>query len=274
MIIQTDVYYGLLKMFDSFTGDTIKFKYKFDNYNNIKLRNDYNLFEICGGGSSLEKSINLMKWLFSILIHNPDYINQTTDNSFNLIEKLNNKIAINCRATATILTECLLSVGIPARSVWLMPFSPYDRDCHVVTMAFCKELSKWVMLDATVNSIVMNKDGTPLDPIEIRDIIKDMGTLSFSNELWFYRINCSSETQRKGYYTYLAKNTFYLKSYKFNCFGYENIKNPELVFCIPNGFDYDRQRLLIREYNKNNIIDLDARKILCSKSSFVAAVDF
>lgn len=270
MVTQSDVYNGLLKMFDSFTENEVQFIYEFNDSNYKILRDSYNLDNICGNGASLEKSINLMKWLYSILIHDPNYINQITDNSLNLIERLNNKKAINCRAAAIILTECLLAVGIPARSVWLMPFSPYDRDCHVITMAFCKELSKWVMLDATVNSIVMNENGVPLDPLEIREALKNMDTLLFSNELWFYRINCSYETQRKGYSTYLAKNTFYFKSYKFNCFGYENIKNTEPVFCIPNGFDYKQQRLIMRKYNSNNAIEVVDNKILCSKDSFIA----
>lgn len=82
------IYNGLLKMFDSFTENDVKFVYKFDEENSIKLRDEYQLLDICGKGTVLEKSVRLMEWLFSNLIHDPNYANQVSDNALCLLQKL------------------------------------------------------------------------------------------------------------------------------------------------------------------------------------------
>ena len=253
MIIgNSSVYCGILKTFNKFTGADMSCEYITDDDFCDYLVEKYNLDRISGSGDDFSKSLNVMKWLFSILRHDPDYHNNSNDNADNLLEHLNNGGSINCRATAVILTECLLALGIPARTVWLMPMNPYDEDCHVISMAYCKEMGKWVTFDATVNSIVMDEKGHPLDPIEIRTVLENMGTLKFSNELLYYRVKCSHEAQCKGYYSYLAKNMFYFKSYKINCFKYESIAY-NIIFCIPDGFDYDNQNHIIQSVCANEI---------------------
>ena len=264
MIINSDVYNGILKMYDDFEGDDICFIYESSQkYYNI-INNYIDLKDICGNGSSYNKSVNLMKWLYSILLHNPNYANNSNDNTITLLNNIKNKRGINCRATATILTECLLSMGIPARNVWLLPFNPYDTDCHVVNMAYCDDIKKWIILDATVNTVIMNEEGIPLDPIETRNLLKNRKKLLFSKDLRYYRINCSFDNQTRGYYSYLSKNMFFFKTNKINCFGLEGRKSDEYIYYIPQGFDYAKQRLIIE--NKPNNIDLP---IICSTDSFV-----
>jgi hypothetical protein len=61
-----------------------------------------------------------------------------------------------------------LSLGIYARKVWIMPYSEYDRDCHVVNEIWDTGLNKWIMLDITLNEYWVDENGIPLSVLEIR----------------------------------------------------------------------------------------------------------
>jgi hypothetical protein len=43
-----------------------------------------------------------------------------------------------------------------ARMMYIMPFAPYDTDNHVITHVYIKELKKWIILDPTFASYIMD----------------------------------------------------------------------------------------------------------------------
>ena len=75
---------------------------------------------------------------------------------------------INCLSKAQILNEMCLALGIYARKVWIMPYSAYDTECHVVNEVWDTALNKWVMLDITGNTYWVDAKRTPLSVLEIR----------------------------------------------------------------------------------------------------------
>ncbi|MHC1695879.1 MAG: transglutaminase domain-containing protein [Eubacteriales bacterium] len=155
-----DIYTGMLKMFPDFEPSNFKvaLSYKFTCMNLKKLSDDYRLIEIAGTVSDFEKAKNLLIWLSAHTLHKGDYDNHVTSLALDLLEYTFDKGmdgAVN--SLAIILTSLLLAVGIPARTVYIMPFSPYDGDNHVVTHAYIKEQRKWIMLDPTYSSYISNE---------------------------------------------------------------------------------------------------------------------
>lgn len=233
----TQRYRGILKMFRGI-DNTCNYEYYYntdDEYLKM-LRNEYSLDKVVGEGNTFVKLIKLTSWLYSLLLHDPLYENKKTDTAYTLLKRLKNGQSINCRAVALIFVELCFSLGIKAQTYWLLPFSPYDNDCHVVPVAFCDNFNKWVMFDATVNSIVLNNDGVPLSPLEIRHEICEGNNLFFSETLKFYRFNRTFSSQCQGFYRYLSKNVFFFKTYKINSKGYEYIDNQEIIYLFPNDF--------------------------------------
>lgn len=160
----------LLSCLDLRDGEDHSFTYDFNHDSYAVLKEQYDLESIAGNGSELEKALNLMDEYSGRLTHKSDYKNQIELNALDLLDySLDNKShGINCRAKAQIFNEMCLSLGIYARKVWLMPLSPYDRDCHVVNEVWDTALGKWVMLDITNNQYWVDKYGTPLSVLEIR----------------------------------------------------------------------------------------------------------
>ena len=68
-----------------------------------------------------------------------------------------------------ILVECCLALGIYARHVCIMPYSPYDIGSHVVTEIFDRSLEKWVMLDPTTDGFFIDENKVALSLFEMRD---------------------------------------------------------------------------------------------------------
>ena len=237
-----NLYCGLLNMFDiqnaSDDLDGITYKCNADEY--ACLLDKYNIDKFTEGATDYDKAFALMRWLSDILIHSPDYHNKKEDDAFSLLNRLMNNEPINCRAAANIMVECCLSLGMKSRAVWLLPANPYDSDCHVVPIVFCKELDKWVMFDATVNSIVRDENGVPLSPLEIRKKLAKEEEISFLDTLKYVRADCSYTVQENMFKKYLSKNLFMMKTYKINCKGYEGVKNQEYIHLISDNFDISK----------------------------------
>ena len=130
---------------------------------------------------------------------------------------------LNCYNLSIILTECLLSIGVPARTVLIMPFSPYDRDNHVVTHAYIADLGKWIMLDPTWSAYVKDAAGNILDVVELRGSLAD-GRDVFLNDEFSYNGTklITNDEQVQWYKRYLAKDLFYFTTYETSGFGREH----------------------------------------------------
>lgn len=152
-------------------GTDHKFEYDFSHENFELLKSKYNIEKTAKEGTEFERALRLMDEYAPRLTHKSNYDNHIRSNALDLLEySLNNKKhGINCRAKAQILNEMCLSLGIYSRKVWIMPYSDYDADCHVVNEVWDRSLNKWVMLDITNNTYWVDENKTPLSVLEIRN---------------------------------------------------------------------------------------------------------
>lgn len=167
-----DIYSGILFNGRSFApGERAAITYAFDCPEYKTLIGKYGIDRTAGEGTDFERAERLLHWMSPRLRHRPDYDNHVPMNSLALLEYSLDRPenGINCRSKAVILTECCLAVGIYARRVYIMPYSPYDLDNHVVTEVFCRELDKWAMLDPSTGGVFRDEKGAPLSLLELRE---------------------------------------------------------------------------------------------------------
>lgn len=151
-------------------GTNYKPQYDFSHEDYEILKSKYQIENTAKDGTEFERALRLMNEYAPRLTHKSDYDNHREQSASDLLEySLNNRShGINCRAKAQILNEMCLSLGIFSRKVWIMPYSEYDGDCHVVNEVWDTSLNKWVMLDITDNEYWVDENNTPLSVLEIR----------------------------------------------------------------------------------------------------------
>lgn len=235
------IYKGILfNNRDFANGANARMIYSFDCPQFSILKEKYGLEKIAGQGSDFGRATNLLSYFAPRITHNGDFKNNIDCNAVDLLEYCLDKPdnGINCLNKSKILQECCLSVGIYARRVWLMPYSPYDTDNHVVVEIFDSELNKWIMLDMTSNGYFVNSDGLPLSVLEIRYNFASNAYCEFiktaeTSDGFF----TDMQTERLYYKQYFAKNLCYLFAETRNEFADND--NRRIAF-IPQNFDLTR----------------------------------
>lgn len=152
-------------------GTNYKLQYDFSHEDYEILKSKYQIENTAKDGTEFERALRLMNEYAPRLTHKSNYDNHIGQSALNLLEySLDNRShGINCRAKAQILNEMFLAIGIYSRKVWIMPYSEYDGDCHVVNEVWDNSLNKWVMLDITNNEYWADENGLPLSVLEIRN---------------------------------------------------------------------------------------------------------
>ena len=169
---QLQIYKGILFHNQKFAeGNNETFRYTLDCPEYQELREKYSLDEIAGKGSDFTRAKRLLHYLAPRLTHSSWYDNHVPCNALDLLAySLNNpEQGINCLNKSKILEECCLALGIYARRVFIMPFSPYDFDNHVVTEIYDRQKKKWIMLDPTTDGYFVDERKTPLSLLEMRE---------------------------------------------------------------------------------------------------------
>lgn len=253
-----DIYTGLLKAFTLPTAEERDIQFSYDN-NHPKfslLRNNYPIEAIAGAGDDFSKAENLLHWVSNHIYHKGDYDGAIAHNSLDLLNYAydnGNLCGINCVALATILSECLLAIGLKARRVFLMPCSPYDGDNHVVTHVYIREKNKWVMLDPTYNAYFSNEEGEYLSLLELRNCLANHEPVFFNNDAQ-YNDDIWTGESAKEIIEYFAKNLFYFRTSEKSTFGDGNAigegKAPEnrSIILSPQGYDPKQIQLSNIEY--------------------------
>lgn len=151
-------------------GEELELIYDFEHEDYSVLLETCGVEETAGSGTELERALRLMDEYSPRLTHESNYDNHIEMRALPLLEySLDNpKQGINCRSKAQILNEMCLALGIYSRKVWIMPYSEYDTDCHVVNEVWDTALGKWVMLDITNDEYWVDENGVPLSVLEIR----------------------------------------------------------------------------------------------------------
>jgi hypothetical protein len=253
-----DIYSGLLKAFPLPTAEKedIHFTYDNDHPKFDLLRSSYPIKTIAGNGGDFSRAVNLLHWVSEHIYHKGNYNGTIPHNSIDLLEFAYDKgdtCGINCVALATILSECLLAVGLKARRVFLMPCSPYDGDNHVVTHVYIRETDKWVMLDPTLNAYFSNEQGEYLSLLDLRQYLSNQEPVFFNEEAQYNDDTWTADSEKENI-EYFAKNLFYFHTYEKSSFsegnaiGEGNAPENRIIILSPQGYDVKQMRLSNIEY--------------------------
>ena len=126
-----------------------------------------------------------------------------------------------------------------ARRVWLMPFSPYDMDNHVVVELYDRDLSKWIMLDPTTDGLFVDEAGAALSVPEIRERMAERRFATYipSDRFGTDPVPLLEEYAERN--AYICKNMFYFTLEPYNGFG----KRDGSLCFLPSGFSLRRQKI-------------------------------
>lgn len=236
-----DLYTSLLKMHDTFrpTDEGVHLSIDDSAPALATLRAQYGLAAIAGEGDAFSRAVRVMDWLTSHVRHdgncNPEGVRcalTALSYAFDQQDK-----GVNCAWLATTLTECLLSLGIPARTVYIMPFAPYDCDNHVVTHVWTG--AQWVMLDPTCNCFVQNEAGELLDVFSLRACLADQQEVVFNEGLRYNGSPYKAEDHRD----YLAKDLFW-----FQIAEHTGSADSRRLTIAPQGYDPHKRDVLNIQY--------------------------
>ncbi|MBB6236934.1 hypothetical protein HDC90_001551 [Pedobacter sp. AK013] len=182
-----------------------------ENPNLVRIRKELRLDSIAGKGNELSQIFNLMHWVHNLIRHDGNSDNPNLKNAIELIRVCREQNrGVNCRMLATVLNECYLAMGITSRYITCMPKETNFDDCHVINMVYSKDLSKWIWIDPTFNSYVMDEKGNLLGIQEVRErLVKGMPLVLNADANWN-----RTALQSKEYYlqTYMAKNLYRLET--------------------------------------------------------------
>ena len=220
-----NIYRGILFNNQEFeSGNTQEFLYEFDCPEFEELRNKYDLLKIAGNGSDFIRAKRLLHDLAPRLTHSSWYDNHIECNALRLLEySLDNpKQGINCLNKSKILAECALAIGIYARRVRILPYSPYDFDNHVVTEIYDRKLNKWIMLDVTTDGYFIDETKTPLSLLEIRNKFANAEFITFVHSTDTLNDLQKLRNQYLDTNMYICKNLFYFQAEQYNTFGEKN----------------------------------------------------
>lgn len=212
------------------TRDIPKFTYQSaDNPNLQSLRKHFKLDSIAGRGDEFTKVTNMLHWVHNLIRHDGNNGNPEIKNAESMIAVCKKEgRGLNCRGLAITLNECYLSLGFKSRYVTCLPKDSLkkDNDCHVINMVYLKSKSKWVWMDPTFNSYVMDEKGEPLSIEEVRErIIEDKPLVLNKEGNW----NNKNPVVKEEYlFNYMAKNLYMLECPAASEYDSETINNGKL----------------------------------------------
>jgi len=198
--------------------------------NLVALRKALNLDSIAGKGNDVSQILNLMHWLHNLVPHDGQHENPAVKNALSMIATCKKEgRGLNCRGLATALNECYLSLGFASRFVTCLPKDSLgiDYDCHVINAVYVLSLNKWIWIDPTFDTYVMNEKGELLSIEEVRQRIIDDRPLIISPDAnWNHR---ESQTKEHYLFYYMAKNLYRLECAVNSAYDMETGANGKII---------------------------------------------
>ena len=247
-----NIYSGILFHNQEFDGEnTEDIIYEFDCSEFEELRNKYDLVKIAGIGRDFARAKRLLHYLAPRLTHSSWYDNHIECNALRLLEySLNNpEQGINCLNKSKIFVECCLALGIYARRVSIMPFSPYDFDNHVVAEIYDRTLDKWIMLDPTTDGYFIDETKTPLSLFEIRSKFANAEFVTYVSSTSSLKDIEKLRAKYSDVNVYICKNLFYFKIEKHSTFG----EKYEYLYVVPSHYSIKETKQANYKYRIANL---------------------
>lgn len=207
-----------------------------------RTRDFFHLDEVAGTGDDLSRIKRLLYWLHDLVRHDgssswPKCRYNCVD-LYQLCQK--EKRGLNCRFMAEMLCEALLAENIPARYITCQSREyDTDNDCHVITIAWSRQLNKWVWVDPTFCAYVTDENGLWLHPGEVRERLQAGKKLILNEDAnW----NHESKQTVEGYLEeYMAKNLYIFASNlhsRSEAESHDRTQISESITLVPEGFKY------------------------------------
>lgn len=214
-------------------------------------REFFNIDSIAGNGDDISRIKNLLYWVHDLVPH--DGGSAWPDCHFNLRELTQvcreQQRGVNCRFMAIMLTEALLSQGIPARYITCQSKAwDEDSDCHVICVAWSDSLGKWVWVDPTFAAYVTDENGLLLHPGEVRYRLQhDLPLILNDDANWNHR----QQQTKEGYLeNYMAKNLYIMSANSIQQAEPEGKSDHKQGFHIgltPVGSNYTNSHIIITD---------------------------
>ncbi len=256
MTLEQERLAGILKMYEVFEeGENPEIQYEHDAEGLVELKQKYPIETIAGTGTTQEKVLNILLWIARTVMHTDTSDDSVEQQALALLDYAYDKSdkGVNCESLSTILVECLLSIGIKGRVVFLMPFSPYDCDNHVVAEAFIPEEDKWIMIDPTYNAFFTSAEGNILSVMELRECFADRISVQINDELFYNDRDIEQEQLKEIYEGYMLKNLFYFKCYRRN--GFYSERGRDFLYIYPKDYNLLRGLTLNQQFKKEQFKD-------------------
>jgi hypothetical protein len=255
-----ELHRGVLKLYIEFGTSTSNCRFSYDTHNaSIRaIIDQYELVSLVDSTKTFDIAVRVMGWIRdnvrydgSTLIHPAYNARDLLAHGFRKPENV-----LNCRMLATVLSELLLGFGIPTRIVGIHSISPYDRDSHVVTLAWLPELNKWMMADPSFNAYYEDAKGMPLSPWELRSAMAEGNSIIAHVGAPF---GPDDEDREGGLLRFFSKNLFTMHSPQHSTFGSEtDLTDGQRWICLyPTGFDGRRMEMLQLQWQEAQWAQID-----------------
>ncbi|WP_448138524.1 transglutaminase-like domain-containing protein [Sphingobacterium siyangense] len=218
--------------------------------NLLAVKSFFNLDSIAGNGDEISKIRNIMFFVANNIKY--DGSNWALC-EFDAIDFYNYHKAtgkgLNCRHKAMTLNEMYLAMGFKSRYVTCMPKDDKDTDCHVINSVYAETLKKWLWMDPSHGTFVMDDNNNLLSIEEVRERLKNNQSL---------KLNAESKVNKLWYLDYyMAKNLYWIQCTNKSQFNTESRYRPvapdlQYISLVPSGFDKSSNK-----YLKNNVITFD-----------------
>ena len=208
----------------------------------VELRETYHLDRVAGTGPEIERLVRLMCWTHRLTTHAvyPSSPEEMTGLYLVRSAQEHGK-RFNCWMYATVLNDCLLSLGFASRIVHLYPPKEQPKESHYVIAVYSREHHRWIHLDPDMCAYVADEHGTPLGIGEIRQRVVDRHPLRVSDTIHFAHASWHGRRLLKRIYIwYLSKNLFRFQCPACSAPGYETqFAGNVYVQLLPTGYHGD-----------------------------------
>lgn len=209
----------------------LNFSFEFNSPGLIEIKEKWNIDDIMGSGTEIQRITKLKKWAFELLCFNGKKLESRRYDSLNCFDTIqsakNDGYSLNCRYISLIFTQILLAAGFKARWVSCLPMELNYCECHCVSEVFIEKYNKWIVVDVAFNLLYFNKKGDLLNLYEIRQHI-------LINEP--FRIQATTKEHFRYVWEYWIRHVFRFKFLLNNRFNMLALSNKTFVFLNPKGF--------------------------------------
>lgn len=231
-------------------ADSIQFTYQRKEHADLTaLRETLKLEEIAGEGPETQQIIRLMQFVHQLVRWDGSapWPQGTLNTKTILQHSQETDQGVNCRMMAIILQEVYLSMGFPARIVGCIPLDPNDNDSHVITTVWAADLGKWLWMDPSFNTYVMDNHGTPVGVEEVRE-----GLIAGKQFKLSEGANVRGNRLKESFYFnyYMTKNLYAMVSPMEARYGYEGSPGQRFVVMLVPAIEYpDNPQDRIQQYS-------------------------